>query len=269
MNSNGVNQALQKPEKECVLELQNIGKNFGGLRAIDNVSQKVMSNEKLAIIGPNGAGKTTLFSIINGDLFPTEGKIILLGKDITQVSNFNRVRMGLSRTFQITSLFWDFSVRENIILALMGTDKRKFSMFRSLPTYSDWFKEVDELLEVVGLSAYQNEIIKTLSYGVQRMVEIALALACKPKILCLDEPNAGLSLTESDVLIDFIKKLPKDITLLLIEHNMDLVFEVVERILVLHDGVMVACDTTEEIRKNVKVQQIYLGDDKCDVDDGN
>ena len=242
------------------LELVGIGKSFGGLRAIDDVSLTVAQGERVAIIGPNGAGKTTLFNMISGEFSPTDGQVFLYGEDVTHLPNYKRVRKGLSRTYQITTLFPDYSVLENVILALEGTRKVKFSMFRSVKSYREMFAEAEALLQRVDLYEKRDTLIKNLSYGDQRLVELALALASGPKILCLDEPNAGLSVAESRVMVNVIKKLDRSITVLLIEHDIDLIFEVVDRIMVLQDGRQVATDTKERIRANKRVQQIYLGE---------
>jgi len=243
------------------LELRGIGKSFGGLRANDNVNLTVRQGERIAIIGPNGAGKTTLFNMISGEFFPTDGQIFLYGKDVTNLPNYKRVPEGLARTYQITTLFWNQSILENLLLALSGTDKRKFSLWKSLRTYKNLFDEAETLLQQVNLLEKKDSLIKNLSYGDQRLVELVMALASHPKILCLDEPNAGLSVAESRVMVDTVKNLSRDITILLIEHDFDLVFEVVDRIMVLQDGRVIATDTKENIRANKKVQQIYLGEE--------
>ena len=255
--------SVEKKAPAC-LELINVGKSFGGLRAIDNVSLTVQQGERLAIIGPNGAGKTTLFNMISGEFYPTDGKVLLYGKDVTNLPNYLRVAEGLARTYQITTLFWDQSILENLLLALSGTRRNKFSMWKSLRNYHDLISEANLLLQQVNLLEKKDTIIKNLSYGDQRLVELVMALACHPKILCLDEPNAGLSVAESRVMVDTVKKLSRDITILLIEHDFDLVFEVVDRIMLLQDGHVIATDTKENIRANKRVQKIYLGEE----DDG-
>lgn len=251
-----------KKESEYCLELINVGKSFGGIRANDNVNLKVKQGERVAIIGPNGAGKTTLFNQICGEYFPTDGKILLYGHDVTRMKNYNRVKLGLSRTFQITELFWEMTILENVVMALMGTKPgKKFQMFPLLKRKKDFFARAEELVARVGLTEKKNEMISNLSYGDQRLVELMLALATDPKIICLDEPNAGLSVAESKIMVKVIKELPRDITVLLIEHDMDLVFEVVDRMMVLQDGVTVAVNTKENISQNKQVQKIYLGED--------
>lgn len=254
--------SISENREEYCLQLINVGKSFGGIRANDSIYLDVKQGERVAILGPNGAGKTTLFNQISGEYYPTDGKILMYGKDITNLPSYKRVAMGLARTFQITDLFWEISVLENVVLALMATNpKKKFSMFHSLTREKELFREGEQLLESIQLVDKKDVMVKNLSYGDQRLVELALALAGKPKILCLDEPNAGLSVAESAIMVNTIKNLSRDITILLIEHDIDLVFEVVDRILVLRDGVPVATDTKENIRNNEMVQRIYLGED--------
>jgi len=249
-------------QNNCCLELQGIGKSFGGLRAVNDISLKVCGGDRLAIIGPNGAGKTTLFNMISGEFPPTDGKITLFGEDVTALPNFKRVKKGLARTFQITSLFFDLTVTENVVLALLGTSKLKFKMFRSVKKYDELYDEAERLLESLNLLEKKDQIVKNLSYGDQRLIELLLALASKPRILCLDEPCAGLSVAESKLMVDTLKALPKELTLILIEHDMDMVFEVVERIMVIHNGNHVATGLTAEIRANEQVQRVYLGEEE-------
>ena len=247
---------------EYCMQLLNVGKSFGGIRANNNVNLNVKQGERVAILGPNGAGKTTLFNQISGEYFPTDGKIIMYGQDVTHVSNYNRVKLGLSRTFQITELFWEMSIIENLVLALMGIRKsKKFRMFSSLGKNTDLFEEAEKLIAIINMQDKKNELIKNLSYGDQRLVELVLSLSSKPSILCLDEPNAGLSLAESRTMVNVINNLDRSITILLIEHDIDLVFQVVDRIMVLHDGVPIITDTKENVRNNKRVQEIYLGED--------
>ena len=253
---------LERSQSEHCLQLINVGKSFGGIRANDNVCLDVKQGERVAILGPNGAGKTTLFNQISGEYFPTDGKILMYGQDVTHMNNYNRVKLGLARTFQITELFWDMTISENVVLALIGIRKdKKFQFFHSLGKQSALFEESSRLIASVGLTEKKDEQIKNLSYGDQRLVEIVMALASNPKILCLDEPNAGLSVLESRTMVNVIKNLSRDITILLIEHDIDLVFEVVDRIMVLQNGVPVATDTKENIRNNKRVQKIYLGEE--------
>ena len=244
------------------MELQNVSKHFGGIKAVSNVSLQVKTGERLAILGPNGAGKTTLFNLISGEFTLTSGRIFLFGHDVTGMPSNKLVNLGLARTFQITTLFPNESVVENVLLALMGTRRNsKFSMFSSLRAQKHLFEKANELITQLGLTEYKNELVRNLPYGNQRLVEIAFALASNPKIICLDEPNAGLSNAESRIIIDTINnKIDRSITILIIEHDMDLVFEVADRIMVLNNGVEVITDTKENVRMNKDVQRVYLGE---------
>ncbi|MCL2587954.1 MAG: ABC transporter ATP-binding protein [Oscillospiraceae bacterium] len=246
--------------KNVCLELKCIGKSFGGLRAVNEINLQVFDGDRLAIIGPNGAGKTTLFNMVSGEFPPTDGQVILYGEDVTKQPNSVRVKKGLARTYQITTLFFDLSVMENVILALIGTTKIKFRMFKSVKKYDYLYDEAEALLDRLHLLEKKDEIVKNLSYGDQRLIELVLALASKPKILCLDEPCAGLSVAESKLMLKTLKELPEDLTLILIEHDMDLVFEAVDRIMVVHNGNHVATGLNAEIRANNRVQQVYLGE---------
>lgn len=262
MKSKNARAAASAPTGEYCLELENVSKHFGGIKAVSDVSIRIKTGERLAILGPNGAGKTTLFNMISGEFAPTSGRIILFGQDVTGMPSNKLVNLGLARTFQITTLFPNESVVENILLALMGTRRRnKFSMFSSLTRQTPLFERADELVNQLGLTACKNELIKNLPYGNQRLVEIALALASNPRIICLDEPNAGLSNAESRIIIDTINnKIDRSITILIIEHDMDLVFEVADRIMVLNNGVEVVTDTRDNVRMNKDVQRVYLGE---------
>ena len=261
--TNVVTEEKGSTQKEVCLKLVGVGKSFGGIRANNDISLDIYEGERIAIIGPNGAGKTTLFNMISGEMRVTDGHIYMFGEDVTKMNAYKRVVRGLARTYQITALFWEQSVMGNVLLALMGTNnKQKFSMFSSIDTKSAIYKEAEELIATVSLSEKKDEVIKNLSYGEQRLVELLLALASKPKILCLDEPNAGLSMAESQMMIEVIKKLDRSMTILLIEHDMDMVFNIVERIAVLKEGQLLAVDTNANIKNNVKVQQAYLGEEE-------
>ncbi|MGB9867096.1 MAG: ABC transporter ATP-binding protein [Bacillota bacterium] len=250
---------MAEPSAEICLVLENVSQRFGGLLAVDNVNLTVTQGERLAIIGPNGAGKTTLFNIISGEICPTAGKVIMYGRDVTHLPNHKRVYLGLARTFQITQLFFELTVLENVILALLGTRPEKFSMLRPLKRYGAILEEAFNLLGKVGLQDKARSRVKELSYGDQRLLELVLALASKPRIIALDEPTAGLSAAESHLVIDALNNLDRGITLLLIEHDLKMVFEVVERIMVLHQGRVVALGPNDEVRRNQQVQQIYMG----------
>ncbi len=241
------------------LVLEHLSINFGGLLAVDDVGLRVLPGERRAIIGPNGAGKTTLFNLISGDLLPTTGRILLLGQDISRLPTHRRAALGMSRTFQITKLFPNLTVWENVLLACQALERTKFSMLWPLRTYRHLYDRGEELLHAVGVWEQREETIKNLSHGVQRQLEVALALAGRPRILLLDEPMAGLSPAETHEMTGLLRKLDRSITLLIIEHDMDVVLDLAENIAVLHLGQKIADGSKDAVRANRQVQEIYLG----------
>jgi branched-chain amino acid transport system ATP-binding protein len=241
------------------LALADVSKSFGGLQALERVSLTVRGGERRAIIGPNGAGKTTLFNVISGELPVTAGRVLLFGQDITRLPPYRRCAMGLGRTFQLTNLFPSLTVEENVLLALLGTRRDKLIPHRPLAAYGSLFERARGLLERIGLWDKHALPIASLSYGEQRQIEVTLALASGPRLLLLDEPTAGLAPGEVKVLTAIIRSLDPSITVMLIEHDMDVAFEVAERITVLHLGRVIADGARDEIRANPEVQHIYLG----------
>jgi len=241
------------------LECYGLTKRFGGLEAIKDVTLKVEEGERRAIIGPNGAGKTTLFRLISGEFSPTAGWIRLLGKDVTELKAQERTQLGLGRTFQITSLFPTLTVTENLLLAQLGLQKSKYSILKPLGLYRKLYMNAEEMLVKMGLADKQDETVKYLSHGDQRQIEIAMALIGNPKVLLLDEPAAGLSPAESKLITKMIKELDSRITILVIEHDMDIAFELSSSITVLNFGKIFAEGVQGEIKKNKGVQEIYLG----------
>jgi branched-chain amino acid transport system ATP-binding protein len=241
------------------LALKDLSISFGGLRAVADVDLTVHPGERRAIIGPNGAGKTTLFNLISGDLPPTTGQVLLFGQDITRLPPHRRAALGLARTFQITKLFPNLTVLENVLLACQALEWTKFSMFWPLRTYRPLYARGEELLRAVGVWDLRDETIKNLSHGVQRQLEVALALAGRPKVLLLDEPMAGLSPAETHEMTELLRKLDRSITLLIIEHDMDVVLDLAEHIAVLHLGKLIADGPKDAVRGNRQVQEIYLG----------
>ncbi len=244
---------------ELALSISNVSKVFGGLRAVDGVNLHVQSGERRAIIGPNGAGKTTLFNLISGELPPTEGRITLFGRDITRLPPHRRAALGLARTYQITNLFPRLTVLENCLLAVQALTPTKFHLHRALSRYTALFDRARSVLEAVGLTGKEAETVRSLSHGEQRQLEIALALAGAPKLLLLDEPTAGLSPAESHMMTALLKKLDPAITILIIEHDMGVAFELTNRITVLHFAKVVADGLADEVKANPLVQEIYLG----------
>jgi branched-chain amino acid transport system ATP-binding protein len=242
-----------------VLELRGLSKTFGGLRAVRGVSLKIMPGERKAIIGPNGAGKTTLFNLISGIFPATSGQVLLFGKDVTSWSSHRRAALGMARTFQITSLFPRLTVLDNVLLAIKGKRASKFVMWRFLSSFRDVYDKAHGLLERAAFLDRKDTEVRYLSHGEQRQLEIVLGLAGDPDILLLDEPAAGLSSGESAEMAQFLQRLDRSIALLLIEHDMDIVFDVAGEISVLHFGEILESGSAEGIRSSAKVQEIYLG----------
>jgi branched-chain amino acid transport system ATP-binding protein len=241
------------------LELENVSRHFGGLKAVDGVNLVVQPGQRHAIIGPNGAGKTTLFNLISGELPATRGRIALFGADVTRLPPHERAALGIARTFQITKLFPGLTVMENVLLACEALDRRKLAMFRGVSSYPDLNDRASQLLDAFGLSALRGQRARNLSYGDQRKLEVALSMAGRPKLLLLDEPMAGLSAGESRSMHELLERLDRSIAVLLIEHDMDVAFAFAERITVLHQGRVMAEGLRDEISVNPRVQQIYLG----------
>jgi len=244
---------------EPVLELRALSKSFGGLRAVRDVTLKIMPGDRKAIIGPNGAGKTTLFNLITGIFPATSGQVVLFGLDVTKWPSHRRTALGMARTFQITSLFPKLTVLDNVLLAIQGLRRSKFVMWRFLSSYRDFYDRAYGLLERARFLDRKDTEVRYLSHGEQRQLEIILGLASDPKILLLDEPAAGLSSGESSEMIRFLAQLDRNLAILLIEHDMDVVFDVAEHISVLHFGEVLEAGAAEQIRRSEKVQQIYLG----------
>jgi len=241
------------------LVLENLSKDFGGLRAVDEIDLTVEPGERRALIGPNGAGKTTLFNLVSGVYPASGGRILYFEKDITGLPSYRRAALGIARTYQITNLFPNLTVSENILMACQALERTKFVMFRLLSSYHRLTDRCNGLLKEFDLWDKRNELVKNLSHGDQRQIEVALALAEQPRLLLLDEPAAGLSSAETHGLTLLLKKLDPSITILLIEHDMDVAFEFAEKITVLYQGKFLTEGTKEEIKNNPTVQEIYLG----------
>jgi len=254
-----VNTEAHANGREPVLELRALSKSFGGLRAVRDVTLKIMPGDRKAIIGPNGAGKTTLFNLITGIFPATSGQVVLFGQDVTGWPSHRRTALGMARTFQITSLFPKLSVLDNVLLAIQGLRRSKFVMWRFLSSYRDFYDRAHGLLERARFLDRKDIEVRYLSHGEQRQLEIILGLASDPKILLLDEPAAGLSSGESSEMIRFLAHLDRNLAILLIEHDMDVVFDVAEHISVLHFGEILEAGAAEQIRRSEKVQQVYLG----------
>jgi branched-chain amino acid transport system ATP-binding protein len=248
-----------RPNGDAVLELKGLSKSFGGLHAVRDVTLAIMPGDRKAIIGPNGAGKTTLFNLITGIFPATSGQVLLFGRDITGWPSHRRTALGMARTFQITSLFPRLTVLDNVLLAIKGLRSSKFVMWRFLSSYRDVYEKAHRLLEQASFLDRKDTEVRYLSHGEQRQLEIVLGLASDPKILLLDEPAAGLSSGESAEMAEFLGTLDPNLAILLIEHDMDVVFDVADHISVLHFGEVLETGPTEQIRRSAKVQEIYLG----------
>ena len=242
-----------------VLELKGLSKSFGGLHAVQDVCLQVFAGDRKAIIGPNGAGKTTLFNVVTGVLPATSGQVLLFGRDITGWPSHRRTALGMARTFQITSLFPKLTVLDNVLLAIKGVRGSKFVMWRPLSSYPDVHEKARRLLESAGYWDRREVEVRNLSHGERRQVEIVLGLASDPKILLLDEPAAGLASGESQEMTGFLKRLDPELAILLIEHDMDVVFDVAAEISVLHFGEILESGTPQQIHDSPRVQEIYLG----------
>jgi branched-chain amino acid transport system ATP-binding protein len=244
------------------LRIEKVRKNFGGLWAVDNINLDIELGERRALIGPNGAGKTTLFNIISGMIGPSAGKVYVFGTDVTGFPPHKRVALGLGRTYQITNLFFKLTVIENLLLSLKSVDRTKQTFLKPLTSYGHLCTRAESLMGQAGMWEKRDVAVCNLSYGEQRRLEVIMALAQEPKLLLLDEFSSGLSYEETTSLTSMLKSLPKDITLLLIEHDMDVAFELATRFTVLHLGRVFAEGDDDEIRSNPKVQEIYFGEDQ-------
>ena len=243
-----------------ILELKNLTKYFGGLCAVNNVSFSLDKGQVKSIIGPNGAGKTTLFNLISGTLNADAGDTFFRGQRVTKLPPHKLCRLGMARSFQITNIFQGLTVFENARLAAQG-QVRKLLLLGSVNKLPQQRDDAKKVLELVGLWHQRDELAGNLSHGDQRHLEIAITLASKPSLLLLDEPTAGMTRAEARGTIDLVKRLRGTVTILLIEHDMDLVFELSEKIVVLHLGEVLAEGDGNEIKRNKEVQKAYLGED--------
>ena len=244
---------------EPALRLDGVTKDFGGLRAVDAISLEVRSGERRALIGPNGAGKTTLFNLISGSLPVSAGTIRLFGRDVTGVPAHRRAAQGLARTFQITNLFADLTVQENCLLAVQAHTPTRFAMLRPVGALAELRARAQAALAAVGLAGVGDALVRNLSHGEQRQLEIALALAGRPRVLLLDEPTAGLSPAESRLMAELLGRLDPAITVLMIEHDMDIALELSPHVTVLHYGRVIADGPRDEVKADPQVREIYLG----------
>ena len=243
---------------EPILRLRGVGRRFGGVDAVKDVDLEVRPGERRAILGPHGAGQTTLFNVISGEFPPTAGTIELFGGDVTAEPGRKRARLGLSPTFQTSKLFLGMTVEDNLYLALLGVRDGHLRMVRSRKD-AEMRERAREMAGVVGLEEVLDREVGELSHGEQRQLELGMARATDPKLMMLDEPAAGLSRAERVRLTELLKELPPDITLILIEHDMDVALGVAEWVTMMHNGTVLVEGTPDEIRHNQTVHELYLG----------
>ncbi len=248
-------------ESGAALQVEHVGKNFGGLQVLQDVTLRIAAGERRAIIGPNGAGKTTLFNLITGELPVSRGQILMFGDDVTRLPVHRRARQGMARTFQRNNLFLNLPVLDNLTIALQRTQGVQRSWFRprTPAAFPELYREAHALLEMWHLEERTHVPVRELSYGEQREIEIVLGLAAGPRVLLLDEPTAGVSAAETEEILRLLRRIPPETTLLIIEHDMELVFGLADRISVLYSGRVLAEGTPEQIRADAGVREAYLG----------
>jgi branched-chain amino acid transport system ATP-binding protein len=249
----------RKARMTSALLITGLTKVFGGLPAADGIDLDVPQGERRLIIGPNGAGKTTLFNLITGDLRPSAGAIRLFGVDVSRLRPHQRAHQGLARTYQIITLFQKDSLEHNIVLSLLGLSRVRWEVFKPLAGYADVREEARRVLRLVGLEHMAQRTIGEVSYGEKRRVEIAMALAQKPRLLLLDEPLAGLSRDERAAVKELIAGIPREVTVVMIEHDMDTALDLADRITVLHYGKVIVEGTRAEVVSDPKTREVYLG----------
>ena len=250
---------LKASAADPALQLLDVTVAFDALRAVDRVTLAVPRGQRRAIIGPNGAGKTTLFNAITGVILPTAGRITFDGHDMTRMPPHRRARLGISRTFQITNLFPTLSVEDNLVLALRGGSRRKFSLFGAAACDPREESLLSAALAFARLHTHAGTVVRELSYGEQRQLELALAIVASPELVLLDEPAAGLSPAERRIVADVIRALPRTLTIVLIEHDMDLALGLADYVTCLHEGRVLIEADPGAIRRDAQVQEVYLG----------
>jgi branched-chain amino acid transport system ATP-binding protein len=245
-----------------ILELQGIYKDFEGLEVLFDINLEVREQERHAIIGPNGAGKSTLFNLITGKYRPSRGRIFLKGEAITGANPFKLNRMGMARSFQITNIFRTMTVFENVRNAVLSKNRVRYNMFSCLSRMGEINRQTEQVLSEIGLLERKNDVAGELSYGQQRALEIGLAIATDPKIILLDEPTAGMSTEETREAVKLIQRVTEGKTLIIVEHDMEVVFSIADRISVLYYGKVLASGPPGEIRNDQKVKDAYLGEER-------
>jgi len=243
-----------------VLDVRGVVKSFSGLQVIANLDFTVEAGERRLIIGPNGAGKTTLFNLITGEIAPDQGSVLLFGRDITRLPGWRRVHLGMTRTYQIITLFPDDSLLRNISLSLLGLLPLRWNPLVRLEKLEAITSAAREILASVGLEHMENRPLRETAYGDQRRVEIGMALAQRPRLMLLDEPFAGLSVDERMDIKELLKSIPRDVTIVMIEHDMDVALDFAERISLMHFGEMVVDGSRAEVVDHPRTREIYLGE---------
>ena len=243
-----------------LLETRGLSHDFKGLKVISGVNLQVAEGERHAVIGPNGAGKTTLFNLITGSIIPKGGNIFFKDRDVTSAKPYRLVRMGMGRSFQITSTFSRLTAFENIRMGILSKKGIRFSLFRKVDKMKAVTEETDHVLKRINLYGERDIPAGELSYGKHRSLEVGMAVATDPDLVMLDEPTAGMSRDETQHTVELIRKLTEDRTMVIIEHDMDVVFSIADRITVLHHGEILATGTPREIRDSPEVRSAYLGD---------
>ncbi|MFC0531749.1 ABC transporter ATP-binding protein [Phytohabitans kaempferiae] len=249
------------------LQIEGLTRAYGALRAVDEVTLTVRAGARHALIGPNGAGKSTMFKLLSGEVRPTAGRIRYFGTDITRLSQPRRARMRISQTYQHSSVFMPLTVLENVALAAQRVQNIGTVWWRGADRYPDRTAAALESLAAVGLGDRAGALASSLSHGERRQLELALALVCRPRLLLLDEPTAGMSATESAAFVDLVRTLPDDLTVIVVEHDLDVVFSLATDISVLHHGQLLATGTPEQVSADPGVQEAYLSWTVADDDD--
>ena len=250
--------AAEQQGADPILRLRGVGRRFGGLHAVRDVDLDVARGERRAILGPNGAGKTTLFNVIAGDMLPTSGRVELFGRDVTPLPARRRARLGLARSYQQSRLFLGLTVEDNIYLAIRGVSRGRLRPV-ILPADAELRGRARRAAGRAAIDGKLSELVGSLSHGEHRQVALAMAFATEPSVVMLDEPASGLSRGERQLLTELLLGLDRDITLILIEHDMDIALSVAERVTMMHDGEVVVEGTPAEIRANEQVHALYLG----------
>jgi len=247
----------------ALLQIENLNKSFGRVQAAGNINLTIEEGVLTSIIGPNGAGKSTLINMLSGSLPADSGRIFFQGADITDLPIHRRVRLGLCRSFQVVNVFPELSVFDNIQIPALAVRNRSRRLFGSLAKETGVHREVNEILEMIGLASEAKTVASALSHGDERVLEVGIALAARPKLLFLDEPTAGMNPRERVRILDNIRQLSEQgrTTFVIVEHDMDIVFSLSQRVIVLHYGEVIGDGTTAEIKSNPRVREVYLGEE--------